>query len=105
VRRRDFIALAGGLTAAWPLAARAQQDNRVRHIGVFMNLPEGDADGARWIAALLKSLDEFGWTEGRNIRLDIRWGVDPAHVQKTPRSWLHSIRTSSWRRRRQPCAR
>jgi len=82
VRRRDFIALAGGLTAAWPLAVRAQQDNRVRHIGVFMNLPEGDPDGTHWIAALLKSLDEFGWTEGRNIRLDFRWGVDAAHVQK-----------------------
>ena len=82
MRRRDFIALAGGLTAAWPLAVRAQQDNRVRHIGVFMNLPERDPDGTHWIAALLKSLDEFGWTEGRNFRLDIRWGVDAAHVQK-----------------------
>ena len=82
MRRRDFIALAGGLTATWPLAARAQQDNRVRHIGVFMNLPEGDPDATRWIAALLKSLDEFGWTEGRNIRLDFRWGIDAAHVQK-----------------------
>ena len=82
MRRRDFIALAGGLTAAWPLAARAQQDNRVRHIGVFMNLPEGDPDATRWIAALLKSLDEFGWAEGRNIRLDFRWGVDAEHVRK-----------------------
>ena len=82
MRRRDFIALAGGVTATWPLAARAQQDNRVRHIGVFMNLPEGDPDGSRWIAALLKALDEFGWTEGRNIRLDFRWGIDAAHVQK-----------------------
>jgi putative ABC transport system substrate-binding protein len=82
MRRRDFIALAGGLAVAWPLAARAQQDNRVRHIGVFMNLPEGDPDGARWIAALLKSLDEFGWTEGRNFRLDLRWGIDAAHLQK-----------------------
>jgi putative tryptophan/tyrosine transport system substrate-binding protein len=81
VRRRDFIALASGV-AAWPLAARAQQDNRVRHIGVFMNLPEGDPDGARWIAALLKALDEFGWTEGRNIRLDFRWRVDAEHVRK-----------------------
>jgi putative ABC transport system substrate-binding protein len=82
VRRRDFIALAGGLTITWPLAARAQQNNRVRHIGVFMNLPEGDPDGARWIAALLKALDEFDWTEGRNIRLDFRWGVDAEHVRK-----------------------
>jgi len=81
VRRRDFIALAGGM-AAWPRAARAQQDNRARHIGVFMNLPEGDSDGTRWIAALLKSLDEFGWTEGRNVRLDFRWGVDAEHVRK-----------------------
>jgi putative ABC transport system substrate-binding protein len=82
VRRRDFIALAGGLTATWPLAARAQQNTRVRHIGVFMNLPEGDPDGTHWIAALLKSLDEFGWTEGRNIRVDFRWGVDAEHVRK-----------------------
>ena len=82
MRRRDFIALAGGLTITWPLAARAQQNNRVRHIGVFMNLPEGDPDGARWIAALLKALDEFDWTEGRNIRLDFRWGVDAEHVRK-----------------------
>jgi putative ABC transport system substrate-binding protein len=82
VRRRDFIALAGGLTITWPVAARAQQDNRVRHIGVFMNSPEGDPDGTRWIAALLKALDEFGWTEGRNIRLDFRWGVDAEHVGK-----------------------
>ena len=82
MRRRDFIALAGGLTITWPLAARAQQDNRVRHIGVFMNLREGDPDGARWIAALLKALDEFDWTEGRNIRLDFRWGVDAEHVRK-----------------------
>jgi putative ABC transport system substrate-binding protein len=81
MRRRDFIALAGGLTA-WPLAARAQQDNRVRHIGIFMNLSEGDPDATRWIAALLKSLDEFGWTEGGNIRLDFRWGADAEHVRK-----------------------
>ena len=54
----------------------------MRHIGVFMNLPEGDPDATRWIAALLKSLDEFGWTEGRNIRLDFRWGIDAAHVRK-----------------------
>jgi len=81
MRRRHFIALACGL-AAWPLSARAQQDNRVRHIGVFMNLPEGDPDATRWIAALLKSLDEFGWTEGRNIRLDFRWGVEAEHLQK-----------------------
>ena len=82
MRRRDFIALAGGLTATWPLAARAQQDNRVRHIGVFMNLPEGDPDATYWIAALLKSLDEFGWTEGRNVRFDFRWGVDAEHVRQ-----------------------
>jgi putative tryptophan/tyrosine transport system substrate-binding protein len=80
VRRRDFIALTGGATA-WPLTARAQ-DNRGRRIGVFMNLPEGDPDGGRWIAALLKSLDEFGWSEGRNVQLAVRWGIDPAHIQK-----------------------
>ena len=89
MRRRDFIALAGGV-AAWPLAARAQQDNRVRHIGVFMNLPEGYPDGTHWIAALLKSLDEFGWTEG-GISASISLGSMPA-CARTSKSFLHSIR-------------
>jgi putative tryptophan/tyrosine transport system substrate-binding protein len=82
MRRREFIAALGGAAATWPLAARAQQDNRVRRVGVFMNLTEGDPDGRRWIAALEKALDEYGWTDGRNIQFEFRWGTDVEHVRK-----------------------
>jgi putative ABC transport system substrate-binding protein len=74
MKRRDFIGAAAGMALGWPHAAWAQpHDNRVRRLALFMNLPEGDADGARWIAALYRSLYEFGWIEGQNIQVDIRW--------------------------------
>src|SRR6476619_2002955 len=71
-RRRDFITLLGGAAAAWPLAARAQQGERVRRIGVLAPLPETDAEGQARIAALRKGLQDWGWTEGRNIQIDYR---------------------------------
>jgi hypothetical protein len=72
MRRREFITLLGG-TAAWPLAARAQQGERVRHVGVLMNLAATDAEGQARLAAFLQGLQEYGWTVGRNMRIDIRW--------------------------------
>src|SRR5215468_10624053 len=72
MRRREFIALLGG-AAAWPLAARAQQPERVRRIGVFMPLSADDPIGQARIAALREGLEKLGWTEGRNIRIDTRW--------------------------------
>ena len=84
MRRRAFVSARGGAAAAAmlrPLAAHAQQDNRVRRIGLFMNVPEGHPDGPHYIAALYKALDEYGWTEGRNVRFDFRWGVDAEHVR------------------------
>ena len=77
IRRRAFITLLGG-AAAWPLAARAQQPNRMRRIGVFMNLASDDAEGQARNAAFLQGLQEAGWAVGRNVRIEYRWGAgDP----------------------------
>src|SRR5215831_12055243 len=69
MRRREFIALLGRGVAAWPLAARAQQPERVRRIGVLM----GGAENRARLAAFLDGLQQLGWTDGRNVRIDIRW--------------------------------
>jgi putative tryptophan/tyrosine transport system substrate-binding protein len=74
VKRREFITLLGG-AAAWPLAARAQQGERMRRIGVVMNLAESDQEGQARLAAFLQGLQELGWADGRNIRVDYRWGA------------------------------
>src|SRR5437667_304373 len=76
LRRREFIALLGGAAVAWPLAARAQQDQRVRHIGVLMgDFPENNPEARAVIAAFREGLQKLGWTEGRNIRIDTRWAA------------------------------
>jgi putative ABC transport system substrate-binding protein len=80
VRRRDFITLLGGAAVAWPLAARAQQRERVRRIGVVMNLPEHDIEARHTSQALVMKLQELGWTDGRNIEIDFRWIGD--HVSE-----------------------
>src|SRR6266404_5330848 len=71
MRRRDFIALLGG-AAAWPLAARAQQPDRVRRIGVLMAFAESDREAQSWFAAFREELSKLGWTGGRNIQIDNR---------------------------------
>jgi putative ABC transport system substrate-binding protein len=81
VKRRQFIAAIGG-AAAWPLTARAQQPAPLRRIGMLMNLAEGDAEAKRRIAAFLKTLGELGWSEGKNIHVDYRWGVDVQSVKE-----------------------
>jgi putative ABC transport system substrate-binding protein len=73
MRRREFITLVGGVAAGWPLAARAQQSERVRRIGVLMNLTADDPEGKDRIAAFRQGLQELGWTDGRNVRIDTRW--------------------------------
>ena len=75
MRRRDFITLLGGAAAAWPLAAGAQQPDRMRRIGVLVNLPADDPQAQVRNAALLQGLQELGWTVGRNVRIDFRWGA------------------------------
>jgi ABC-type uncharacterized transport system substrate-binding protein len=75
MRRRVFITLLGGTAATWPLAARAQQPARMRRIGVLMGLAESDPEGQSRIAAFTKTLQDLGWTEGRNIRTDYYWAA------------------------------
>ena len=74
LKRRDFISLLGGM-AAWPIAARAQQGERVRRIGVLMHLPESDPEAQARVRALLQGLQQLGWYEGRNVRIDYRFGA------------------------------
>jgi putative ABC transport system substrate-binding protein len=75
INRRDFITLLGG-AAAWPLAARAQQGNRVRRIGVLMAGDENDPGQKTIVPAFTQALAGLGWTDGRNMRMDLRWGGD-----------------------------
>jgi putative tryptophan/tyrosine transport system substrate-binding protein len=81
MRRREFIMLLGG-AAAWPLAARAQQPDRVRRIGVLMSYIESDSEAQQQARAFSQSLEALGWTDGSNIALDYRWrGPSPAQLQ------------------------
>jgi putative tryptophan/tyrosine transport system substrate-binding protein len=73
MRRREFITLLGGVTAGWPFAARAQQAAGVRRIGVLMSDAETDPEAQSNAAAARQGLQELGWTDGRNVRIDYRW--------------------------------
>jgi putative ABC transport system substrate-binding protein len=73
MRRRDFITLLGG-APAWPLAARAQQGDRVRRIGVLVPTAADDPESLARVGAFLQGLQELGWTDGRNVRIEYRWG-------------------------------
>ena len=76
MKRREFITLLGGAAVAWPLAARAQQQpERMRRIGVLMSAVEGDQRGLESITAFAQGLAELGWTVGRNVRIEYRWGA------------------------------
>jgi putative tryptophan/tyrosine transport system substrate-binding protein len=81
MKRREFITLLAG-AAAWPRAARAQQTDRVRRIGVFMNLAADDPEGQARNTAFVQALQQLGWIEGRNVRIDTRWGTDAASTRK-----------------------
>jgi putative tryptophan/tyrosine transport system substrate-binding protein len=81
MKRREFITLLGG-AAAWPLGARAQQGDRMRRVGVLMGLTADNADGQARLAAFLQSLQQLGWTDGRNMRIDTRWGSGDAERQR-----------------------
>ena len=75
MKRREFITLLGGAAAAWPLAARAQQSERVRRIGVLMYLPADDAEGQARLAAFTQALTQLGWSDGHNLRIDTRYAT------------------------------
>src|SRR5215472_16150345 len=73
MRRRGFVRAIVGSPTAWPVMARAQQSEWLRHVAMLMPYPEGDADGQASVAAFQRRLQDLGWTGGRNIRFDIRW--------------------------------
>src|SRR5215472_16193210 len=77
MRRRAFISLLGG-AAAWPLAARAQQPERMRRIGVLNNIAADDPDAPVRVAALAQGLQELGWTIDRSLRIEYRWSAGDA---------------------------
>ena len=76
IRRREFITLLGGAAAAWPLAAQAQQGERVRRVGIVMPYPRGDSENEARVRAFKQELAKLGWTDGGNIRFDERWTTD-----------------------------
>src|SRR5262245_9745246 len=83
MRRRDFIKVIAGSVAAWPLAARAQQPERIRHIAVLMGAGD-DPQGQSWIAGFQQRLAELGWLDGRNVQVDVHWGgADIDHIRRT----------------------
>src|SRR5215210_240683 len=83
MRRREFITLIGAAAASWPRAARAQQPDRMRRLGVLMAVAESDADVQKGIAILRQRLQELGWKDGHNIRIDYRWGGGDAKLFQT----------------------
>ena len=76
IPRREFITLLGGAAASWPLAVRAQQGDRIRRIGVLLTGDETDPETKARLSAFTRALADLGWTDGRNARMDFRWGGD-----------------------------
>src|SRR5262245_22227754 len=83
VRRREFITLLGGAAAAWPLAARAQQAGRTGRVGILLPLTADDPYDQARLAAFLQGLQETGWSVGRNLRIDTRWGGDVDSIRRS----------------------
>jgi putative ABC transport system substrate-binding protein len=83
IARRKFLATLGGAAAAWPLAARAQQTERMRRIGALLPVPANDAEGRSRLTTFAQALQQLGWTVGQNVRIDYRWGPgNPATMRK-----------------------
>jgi putative ABC transport system substrate-binding protein len=83
MRRREFISLVGGTLAAWPLGAHGQQGERMRLIGVLLPIAKDDPDYQPWITAFTQTLQQLGWADGRNMRMDICWATtDPAEIRR-----------------------
>src|SRR5262245_51255267 len=84
IRRREVITLLGGAAAAWPLAARAQPTERPRRVGILMTTAADDSESLARIGAFLQGMQELGWTDGRNVRIEYRWGSgDAERIRKS----------------------
>ena len=111
IRRREFIFTLGGAAAAWPLAARAQQDERVRRIGVLLAAAADDSEYQARVAAFQQGLAQLGWTVGRNVRIDTRWATTDADGIRRHAAELAALapdvtRRCDWHRRpRRRCCR
>src|SRR6266536_2743434 len=82
MQRREFIKLVGGAAGAWPLAARAQQSEQMRRIGVLMGFRENDAEGMLWLSSFTRAFQKLGWTDGRNVLIDVRWSASNAERER-----------------------
>ena len=82
MRRREFITLLGGAAAAWPIAARAQQTDQMRRVGVLLPATADDSEYPMLVNAFVRGLQQLGWTDGRNIRIDIRWAGGGADTNR-----------------------
>jgi putative tryptophan/tyrosine transport system substrate-binding protein len=83
MRRREFVTLLGGAAAAWPVAARAEQSEQMRRIGVLMNTGADESESQARLSAFMQGLQELGWAAGRNLRIDYRWSPgELAHLRK-----------------------
>ena len=92
MKRREFMTLLGG-AATWPLAAGAQQRERMRRVGVILPATADDAEFQTWLGGFQQGLAQLGWIIGSNVRVDIRWATTNAlKFANTPRNWLRSHR-------------
>ena len=82
MRRREFISLVGTAVAAWPVVTRAQQYGQIRRIGVLMNIAENDPQSALWVSALVRGLEEQGWSLGKNAQIDYRWAAGDSNLYR-----------------------
>src|SRR5262249_9246446 len=82
LQRRLLLALLAG-AATWPLATRAQQQDRARRVGVLMGFGQGDPEGTLWLASFTQSLQGLGWSKDRNVGMDVRWSTSNVEQQRT----------------------
>jgi len=92
VRRREFITLVGGAAVSWPITSLAQQSGKTRLIGVLMGYAESDRAAQSWLAAFQAALTKLGWTEGSNIRIELRWTAGDADRMRTSAKELVELR-------------
>ena len=91
LKRREFITLVGGAAAAWPVGARAQQSEQMRRIGLLMNTAADNPEAQPRLSAFRQGLQQLGWSDGRNVRIDIRWGANDVELDRRYAAELVSL--------------